>query len=284
MTKLTIRHLGPGFGTEIEGFEPAMLADEPTATKLLELFDTRGVLVFRDLDISHAEQVEISLFLIRRASASTEETFNENWYVSNRRPDSAAPHGRLQFHIDTAWAHEPNQVVSLYATELEPPVAPTNFVSATKACRTLPDELRARIAGKEVILSAGQIRRRGDVSDVLLSEVKRPPCTRKPVVLRHPRTGEPILYVCEQNTREIVGMSEEEGEELLEALFTHLYSSANRWDFDWRLHDLAVWDNLAIQHARPNVPAGGRARTLRKVAAPMPPLDQDELPSYVAAS
>jgi alpha-ketoglutarate-dependent taurine dioxygenase len=175
-------------------------------------------------------------------------------------------------------------VVSLYATDLEPPVAPTNFVSATKACRTLPDELRARIAGKEVILSAGQIRRRGDVSDVLLSEVKRPPCTRKPVVLRHPRTGEPILYVCEQNTREIVGMSEEEGEELLEALFTHLYSSANRWDFDWRLHDLAVWDNLAIQHARPNVPAGGPARTLRKVAAPMPPLDQDELPSYVAAS
>jgi alpha-ketoglutarate-dependent taurine dioxygenase len=175
-------------------------------------------------------------------------------------------------------------MVSLYATELEPPVAPTNFVSATKACWTLPDDLRARIEHKEVILSAGQIRRRGDVSDVLISEVERPPWTRKPVVLPHPRTGAPILYLCEQNTREIVGMSPEESEDLLEALFTHLYSDAHRWDHEWRLHDLVVWDNLAIQHARPNVPAGGPARTFRKVAAPIPRLDQDELPSYVSAS
>jgi alpha-ketoglutarate-dependent taurine dioxygenase len=103
-------------------------------------------------------------------------------------------------------------------------VAPTNFVSAIRAYQTLPEDLRARIEGKEVILSAGQIRLRGDVSDVLLPEVERPPWTRKPVALPHPRTGEPILYVCEQNTREIVGMPDDESEELLDALFTHRVS------------------------------------------------------------
>ena len=75
--------------------------------------------VFRDLEISHAEQVEIALFLIRSTDASAEETFTDDWYISNRRPNSAAPHGRLQFHIDTAWVHEPCETVSLYATELE---------------------------------------------------------------------------------------------------------------------------------------------------------------------
>jgi alpha-ketoglutarate-dependent taurine dioxygenase len=74
-------------------------------------------------------------------------------------------------------------------------------------------------------------------------------------------------------------MSDEESEELLEALFMHLYSSPHHWDHEWRLHDLVVWDNLAIQHSRPNVPAGGPARTFRKVAAPMPRLDQDQIPS-----
>ena len=86
--ELKIRDLGPDIGTEIEGFGLPMLADETTADKLLYLFDTRGVLVFRDLDLSYDEQVEVSLFLIRRSSSFAEETFNDRWYISNRRPDS----------------------------------------------------------------------------------------------------------------------------------------------------------------------------------------------------
>jgi alpha-ketoglutarate-dependent taurine dioxygenase len=281
---VTTRNVGPGFATEIEGFEPAMLGDDAIAVKLLELFDTRGLLVFRDLDITHTEQVDLCRFLIRGAGETSDQTIADNWYISNRRPNSAAPFGRLQFHIDTAWAHQPTEVISLYAVDLDPPVVPTTFVSAVTALAKLPDELRARIEDREAIHTAGEIRRRGDVSDVLVSSVQRAPWTRKPVVLPHPRSGVPILYVGEQNTREIVGMEPDESEALLEALFTHLYDPAMRWDHQWNLHDLAVWDNLAIQHARPNVPADGPARTLRKVATPMPPLEQDEMPTYSTAS
>jgi alpha-ketoglutarate-dependent taurine dioxygenase len=284
MADVTIHHAGPGFGSIVEGYTPDLLEDADATATLQELFDERGALVFRGQELTYREQVRICELLIRKPGASTGHgPDDDNWYVSNTRPGSAAPFGRLQFHMDTAWAHEPNDIVSLYATELEPPVAPTSFVSTAVGYATLPDELKQRIQGLEIINSAGQIRRRGDLSDVLLSPVERPPWTRKPLALTHPRTGATLLYACEQNTREIVGMDPEESEALLDELFDHLYDRSRVWDHEWQLHDLACWDNLAVQHARANVPADGPARTLRKVAMPMPPLDQDQLPTYASA-
>ena len=284
MPELTTRDVGPGFGTIVEGFEPSMFADAATAATLQDLFDTRGVIVIRGVELTYAEQTEMCELLIRKPTTRVSDVPTEDrWYVSNVRPNSAAPYGRLQFHMDTAWANEPNEIVSLYASELEPPVAPTSFASMVRGYSTLPDDLRHRLDGLEAINSAGQIRRRGDLSDVLLSPVERPPWTRKPVVLTHPRTGVPLVYVCEQNTREIVDMDPAEGEALLDEVFDHVYAPANVWDHDWQLHDLALWDNLAIQHARPNVPADGPVRTLRKVATPMPSLEQDEIPVYTNA-
>jgi alpha-ketoglutarate-dependent taurine dioxygenase len=283
--ELTTRDVGPGFGTIVEGFHPSMLGDEATAETLQDLFDTRGVIVIRGVELTYAEQTELCELLIRKpASTPSDVPTEDRWYVSNTRPNSAAPHGRLQFHMDTAWADEPNEIVSLYAAELEPPVAPTSFASTVQGYATLPEELRSRLEGLEAINSAGQIRRRGDLSDVLLSPVERPPWTRKPVVLTHPRTGQRLIYVCEQNTREIVGMDPDAGEALLDEVFDHLYAPANVWDHDWQLHDLALWDNLAVQHARPNVPVDGPVRTLRKVATPMPSLEKDEIPDYTKAT
>ena len=284
MTALTIRDVGPGFGSIVEGFTPAMLDDREVTETLQHVFDTRGAVVFRGTELTYGEQVDICEMLIRKPGAAVGgQSGEDNWYVSNKRPGSAAPYGRLQFHMDTAWANEPNDIVALYASELEPPVAPTSFVSTAVGYAALPDDLKRRIEGLELINSAGQIRRRGDLSDVLLSPVERPPWTRKPVVLIHPRTGVPLLYPCEQNTREIVGMAPEESEALLDELFDHLYDPSRVWNHEWQLHDLACWDNLAVQHARPNVPADGPVRTLRKVAMPMPPLDQDEIPTYTSA-
>ena len=84
----------------------------------------------------------------------------------------------------------------------------------------------------------------------------------------HPRTGQTMLYVCEQQTREIVELPERESDELLDALFAHLYDPEHLVEHHWRTGDLVVWDNQAAQHARPYVVGDGPARTLRKIHAP----------------
>jgi alpha-ketoglutarate-dependent taurine dioxygenase len=118
---------------------------------------------------------------------------------------------------------------------------------------------------------------------VLVSTFQRAPSTVTPIAHRHPRTGVTILYICEQMTQQIVGMPPEEGERLLEQLFEHMYAPTNRWDHSWRKSDLVVWDNLAVQHARPNVLTEGPARTLRKFFSPVPQLSPDQLPTFSTA-
>jgi len=277
--QLEAQDLTPAFGSEIIGFQPQQPLEPEMCAVLCDLFDRRGVLLFRDLDIDHAYQVYLATMLIRKERLADTATIEDTFYISNERPNSAAPYGRLQFHSDTMWADNPFEVLSLYGVDVEPPVVPTTFVSATHAWATLPDELRACVEGRAALHTAGEVRR-GDLSDVVMTTVERPPFTTMPIGRRHPRTGETILYVCEQMTKEVVGMPPDESEHLLERLFAHLYDPANHLNHYWRERDLVVWDNEAVQHARPNVRNDGPVRTLRKVAFPIPKLSRDQLPAY----
>jgi alpha-ketoglutarate-dependent taurine dioxygenase len=284
LEQLHAQDLTPAFGTEIRGFEPRTPLDPASCEVLRDLFDRRGVLLFRDLDIEHADQVYLATMLIRKehlAEAGTPDSvpIEDKFYISNERPNSAAPFGRLQFHSDTMWAEKPFEVLSLYAVNVEQPAVPTMFASGTHAWATLPDELRARVEGLEVLHTAGEVRR-GDLTDVVVTTVERPPSTTTPIGRRNPRTGQTTLYICEQMTKEVVGMAPDESERLLEELFAHLYAPASQWNHHWRDGDLIIWDNEADQHARPNVQNDGPARTLRKVAFPIPQLNRDELPTY----
>ena len=89
--------------------------------------------------------------------------------------------------------------------------------------------------------------------------------------LEHPRTGKTVLYASQQMTSGIDGLAPDESEALLDELFAHLYRSDVVYEHEWRNHDLVAWDNIAVQHARPNVTLEGPVRTLRKVFAPIPP-------------
>jgi len=239
------------------------------------------VLLFRDLELTHAGQLKLAEVLIQKELGPGTPR-EDRWYISNRRERSAAPFGRLQFHADMMWSEEPCDLVSLYAVEVEPPVAPTTFVSTTHAWAALGDDLRSRVEGLHALHTAGEVRR-GNMEDVILTNVVNPPTTVKPLELRHPRTGESLLYACEQMTKAIVDVPEEESEPLLEELFGVLYDEEARIDHHWRTGDLVVWDNLVVQHGRPNVTEQGPVRTLRKVAAPMPVLTKDQIPTYAKA-
>jgi len=285
MAKLEVRDITPAFGAEISGFDPKVPLDCETRTQLQHLFDTRSLLRFRDIDLSHAEQVTLSRMLIRKEGLADEgdPPPEDKFYVSNRKLDSAAPFGRLQFHADTMWCDEPFQVLSLYGAQVEQPSAPTTFVSGIHAWKSLPDDLRQKIEGLEVLHTAGVVRR-GDLSEVLVTDVANPPTTVTKLALPHPRTGETVLYACEQMTKEIVGLSHEESEAILERVFDHLYSAAAQWDHEWREGDFVVWDNIAMQHSRKVVKVEGPARHLRKAASPMPNLRPDQRPVYSAVA
>jgi taurine dioxygenase len=85
-----------------------------------------------------------------------------------------------------------------------------------------------------------------------------------PVVLKHPRTGELLLYVNEQHARNIVELPEDESDELMDDLRERIRRPDNVYAHTWRVGDLIIWDNLALLHARTPWPKG-EPRTLRRI-------------------
>ena len=277
MAELQLRELTPAFGTEITGLDPQVaLSDEATQAQLRDLFDSRGVLVFRDLDVDQTQQADIIRMLIglgplAPGESPTGRDGGAPFYVSNKEENGGAPYGRLLFHSDMMWSEHTFRVLSLYGIEVEQPASPTLFASATHAWSTLPDDLRAEVDQRSVIQGHDEAGRAADDPNVLVSKFEDLPTRTTPVAYPHPRTGDTVLYVSQQMTQEIDGMERDESEALLERLFAHLYRDEALYEHDWRTHDLVAWDNIAVQHARPNVTLEGPVRTLRKVYAPVPP-------------
>jgi alpha-ketoglutarate-dependent taurine dioxygenase len=275
----TVRDLHPAFGSEISGLDLGAGLDTATVEALRAVFDERGLLAIRQADLPLAVQRELAFGLIGVPAPDPDAMADRQktpFYVSNKEPDGGAPFGRLLFHSDGMWLAEPFQLLSLYAVTVEPPVTPTCFVSTVNAWSTLPEELRARVEGLHVEHGHdATYARGGDDGEVLVATFEKEEHAITPIGHRHPRTGRTMLFASQMMTKRVVELDEAASEALLEELFAHLYAPENTLEFAWNEGDLVLWDNLALQHARPNVEVEGPARTLRKVFAPLPVITAD---------
>lgn len=282
MANLQVRDLSPVFGSEVKGLEPRIPLDDETLQQLRKLFDERALLIFPDVEIDRDFQYYLSYAIIGREEPKQDPSLpKRESYISNKEENGIAPFGRLLWHTDMMWTADACELLSLYGKDVGHPSAPTVFVSAAHAWKTLPEHLRARVEklDAEHVHDLSYERSGGDET-VLTAQFDDDDCTRLPVARRHPRTGETLLYVCQQMTSAIAGLPKEESDALLEQLFDHLYAPENVLQHDWRQGDLVMWDNLALQHARGNVEADGPPRTLRKTFAPMPEIFKTRQPQF----
>jgi taurine dioxygenase len=74
------------------------------------------------------------------------------------------------------------------------------------------------------------------------------PAVAHPVVRTHPETGQKLLFVNPSFTTRIIGLEEQESEELLRYLFLQTHVPEYQVRFKWEPNSIAFWDNRATQH------------------------------------
>ena len=170
--------------------------------------------------------------------------------------DEASGRIVLPFHSDLSYTDSPIEVISTQATALPPAGSSTHYVSGVEAWSTLPRELQERLAG--LTLRHRYVSETLQDLPVMLAD--------HALCLRHPRTGKPVLYATEYHAHRIHELEREESDRLIEELLAHLYAPGHVYAHAWQLYDFLIWDNLAVQHARPAEasPAAG-ARALQRV-------------------
>jgi taurine dioxygenase len=273
MSELRVERLDAPFGAEIRGFTPVAAADPDTEARLRAEFDEQGLLVFRAVDLDFAEQQTLIELLVGAERSLVDGVRSDGevaqpFHVTNEEDGPYVGIGKLQFHTDAMWSHDPFSLISLYGVHVDPDATPTRYASTARAWATLPADLREQTEGLHVLHGEGQLNR--DDGDYATHPGERDRTHTTPIAMPHPRTGRTLLYVSEQQTREVVELPRSESDELLAALRAHLYAPENRLEHHWREHDLVAWDNLTVQHARGDVVLHGPARTLRKAVVPPP--------------
>jgi taurine dioxygenase len=254
--------LSGALGVEISGLDLARPLSAAEEAELRALMASARLLVFRGQAIGVDDHVRLG----RTFGPVLEEGDKGVGYVSNVRPGGFVPEGRLLFHSDFAFTAEPCPGISLYALDV-PAGCPTLYANAARAAAVLPDDLRAAVSGASALHLFDLVGQRGDARyrEATLGPGPLAPRWVHPVLLRHPVTGDDVLYVSEMQTDRIIDVDAATSEALLARLLGVLYDDSNTYRHDWAVGDIVVWDNIAVQHARP-VPPPVAPRTLHRVA------------------
>jgi len=262
---LTLEPLHPTFGARVRGLDPAAPSASPQWDEWRAAFAEHRLLAVALPGLDDAAHVRILGELGQIATEGIDEPRSVGW-VSNVRPGGALADTAASWHCDYFFFPCPYEAISLYAVELPASGTETWFVDGQAAAADLPASLRVRVEGRDA-------RHAVDVATPEREAVVRVrkgrldesfPHSLRPVLWPHRDSGRPILAVTEQQTDAIVGLEPDDSTALIEELFAHLYRDDHVYVHNWSPGELVVWDNHALQHARPEVGLV-EARTLRRV-------------------
>lgn len=255
--------LSDHIGVEVRGVLPGSFGDPALGETLGVLLGRHHLLLFRERDLAVADHIAV----IGQFGEVVDEGGNglRHVFISNAREDGVLTLGkRLVFHSDNVFTAEPLNVVSLYGLRVVDDTAPTRFANTVRACSRLTETMAHQLADARALnlsgFAGGWYRYRD--ADV---EPHHPRAVH-PVITHDTWSGGAALMVSEQQTDRIIDWPPDASEATLQALFALLYQPDNVYEHHWREGDLVIWDNLALQHGRPEL-AGDGERTLRRVSA-----------------
>ncbi|MBW8799882.1 MAG: TauD/TfdA family dioxygenase [Streptomyces sp.] len=242
-----IEPCGPVIGAEISGIDLRNLPTGPVLGDLKRAFLDWKVLFFRGLDPTSKEHLDFARLWGEPIDFPTAEKADlPEVIVIAHGPDS--PASENVWHSDVTYLQTPSTASILRAVDLPPLGGDTLWSDMAAAYDGLPDDVKERVENLTAVHDF--LTRHAGRDSVRRSELSRDlfPQSDHPVVLVHPETGRRIIYVNRVYTREILGLTASENEELLELLCSQASRPEYQCRFRWTPGAIAVWDNRSTQH------------------------------------
>ena len=175
------------------------------------------------------------------------------------------------WHSDLTYLPEPPSFTLLYADEVPDFGGDTLFQNQYLAYETLSEGLKKTLGGLRAVHSAGAAYGTGGYLDGVkgkMSTVIEPSKDAfkevvHPIVVTHPESGKPALFVNPVYTVKIEGWSHGESQALLQYLYKHALNDNFTCRVRWAKGTLTIWDNRATQHNALNDYHGQRREMYR---------------------
>lgn len=242
-----------GCGAYVTGVDLASPSDADITAIRQALFDY-GALYFRDQSITPEQHIALAE---RIAPIDVNRFFPAapGYPVIAKVEKTAGQTTNIGggWHTDHSYDVEPAMGSILVARELPPGGGDTLFADMYAAFETLDAETRGEIAGLRAVHGSDHVfgetgvYARTDQPELAKAGVETP-STVHPVVIKHPGSGKPVLYVNPAFTLNFEGRTREESLPLLMKLYAHAMSAERAHTLVWKPGTVAMWDNRATWH------------------------------------
>lgn len=263
--RLDLRPATPHIGADVEGLDLGKLADDQSAETLDTLrraLDRHIVLRFRGQSLSPQQMERLGgyfgpLLSLKRPENKTADHIRGVEFlkiISNARTADGRPLGdgspnAQDWHSDGAMKPRPATYTYFYARKV-PRIPPrTYWMNAYLIYTSLPDNVKARIAGLSVIHHHFTAGNEFPLPQSLPLEVRQSG-PRHPLVRVHPSTGRPSLYLPHRSDALIIGMNSGESAELISYLRDFARLAPFWWAAAMEVDDVVIWDNRPALHRR----------------------------------
>lgn len=276
---MEIRPTNGGCGADVAGVDLNTLSNAEVEA-ILDAHAEYGVVFFRDQQLTPDTQlaaaerfgpINVNRFFSRVAGQPrVAEVLKEAHHPNNIGGG---------WHTDHSYDQSPAMGSMLYALDVPSHGGDTMFANMYKAYESLSDGLKRTLEGLSAVHSSrhvfgpgGYHEQRRDARYDNAEQATQDAV--HPVVIQHPRSGRPVLYVNRAFTLHIDGWTVEESQPLLQYLYGVGGRPEHTCRFRWEPGSVAFWDNRATWHyALDDYP--GETRRMHRVT-----IDGDELEAY----
>ena len=240
--------LTPHIGAEVAGVDLAGALSNECAQDIHDAWMDWKVLVFRDQRLTRDQHKRFGRRFGKLHVHPMQHKYGGDPEILTVKTTGDSPYTAGDgWHTDVTCDEVPPLGSMLYVTET--PACgggDTLFADMALAYRLLSPPIREFLGGLTAVHD-------GTIPYVGSYKSKPPPGgyprNEHPVVVRHPETGQRILYVNQGFTSHIRGLSRRESRALLDMLYRHIDATPRLWcRVSWRPNTLAFWDNRCTQH------------------------------------
>jgi len=262
---MQVNPLSPALGAEVSNVDVANV-DEGAFLQLRQAWnDAGGLLVVREQQLEPDQQVDFARRfgeLFGEADQFQESVLKNLlpgqpalYRVSNKRDSSGQPLGRARagtyWHSDVSFRRQPAQASLLYGIEVPDHGGDTQFASLAAAYSGLSDAMQTLLQPLNAIhdfrvaaVSSGSY----SAADLASGDFDGANRWTHPVVIKHPETNRPSLYINPGFTSHLDGFERSESNALLDYLYQHCQRPEFVYRHRWQPHDLLIWDNRCTMH------------------------------------
>ena len=248
---MQITNVTPTLGAEIAGIDLSVPLDAATVDRLRQVWLDRKVLIFRDQRLTRDQHKafgrcfgDLHIHPSHRAGMNRHD--DPELFIIDTKADAKQSNGEA-WHSDVSCETVPPIASLLYITQVpENGGGDTMFADMAVAYAELSEPLKQMLDGK-MAFHDGEIDLRN--YGFRLKPGQTYPTATHPVVIRHPETTLPVLFVNRSFTSHIETLPMWESRMLLEGLYDYVAANARiQCRVKWTPNTLVMWDNRSVQH------------------------------------